>query len=318
MKTEEPWPIVSRAVARLFDLRLYRTEKMCKRGHVSERRTDNGTCCECIRAYLRALAAADPEKYRARKRHVLQTWRADNPEKCRAWASIYRKKVRAADPEKARAQDRARYLNNPERVLAQQRKVREADPEKYRARKRKAYADNSEKICAQQRKVREADPEKFRARRRKARKDNPGKFRIEEHKKDMKRRGAYGRVALTKHEAFDLYDFVANRPPNCHVDHIVPLQGVAVKGVDARWNVQYLPGPENSSKHNKYDRRSMILERQCFAHFKTTELALAAILACLTGHKGPPLVTGYARSKRLDDAAGTTQHDHPVATRGGV
>jgi hypothetical protein len=50
-----------------------------------------------------------------------------------------------------------------------------------------------------------------------------------------------------------LKDFYKNRPQGHHIDHIIPLQGENVSGLNVIGNLQYLPASENIRKSNKYE-----------------------------------------------------------------
>ena len=110
--------IISRKEAKEQGLKRYFTGKPCKRGHVSERATQNKGCLECDRERKRAWREANPEKHKEIKR----AYREANPEKdkeqSRAW--------REANREKAKESCRAWNEANPDKRNALTSKRRAA------------------------------------------------------------------------------------------------------------------------------------------------------------------------------------------------
>lgn len=82
---------ISRAEAKRLGLKRYFTGEPCKHGHVAERATVNGLCCECGRIKSRARYHADPQADLERQRQ----YRLAHPEV----KGLARERLLRADPE---------------------------------------------------------------------------------------------------------------------------------------------------------------------------------------------------------------------------
>jgi hypothetical protein len=67
-----------------------------------------------------------------------------------------------------------------------------------------------------------------------------------------KRRAAKKKATPMWYEKEAIKQFYINCPEGHHVDHIVPLQGVNVRGLHILANLQYLTAEENLRKSNKF------------------------------------------------------------------
>jgi hypothetical protein len=50
-------------------------------------------------------------------------------------------------------------------------------------------------------------------------------------------------------------------PDNVEIDHIIPLQGANVSGLHIAGNLQYLTTKENGKKHNNFNPRRFVINR---------------------------------------------------------
>lgn len=128
---------------------------------------------------------------------------------------------------------KAQYKKDPARALVRSTAWRKANPEKARASVRQWEREN---------------PERGLERGRRWSKKNPAYIRA----KQAKRRAVKLRATLPGFDG-EIRAFYEACPPGMTVDHIVPLQGKNICGLHVPWNLQYLTGPENSAKGNKFD-----------------------------------------------------------------
>ena len=181
------------------------------------------------------------EQKQARKEYQKQ-YRERNKERLKKQKQEYYQKNKKQIIERVRqhtednAEHRAEYLSNyytkNKDKLQEYKKEYYSDPEKLeqkRQKDREYYENNKAKCVAnatrRKKKVRKATPD----------------WLTEEHKAEIT--GFYEEAKRLEAETGDKY----------HVDHIVPLQGESVSGLNVPWNLQVLPAAENIAKSNKFD-----------------------------------------------------------------
>ena len=148
-------------------------------------------------------------------------WRKANPEKTRANNAAWKK----ANPERLKAIKTAWRKANPEKSRASNAAWRKANPGVEKASNAAWKKANSEKVNA------------LTAKRRAAK---------------LQRTPSW----LTKADWAEIdgfFMFASKMPGNWQVDHIIPLQGEFVSGLNVPSNLQILSASENSSKGNRID-----------------------------------------------------------------
>lgn len=79
--------------------------------------------------------------------------------------------------------------------------------------------------------------------------DNPSKMNEYNFKRELQKSLATPLWA----DVSAIVEFYKARPPGYHVDHIIPLQGKLVSGLNVLNNLQYLTPTENCSKGNRFN-----------------------------------------------------------------
>ena len=57
---------------------------------------------------------------------------------------------------------------------------------------------------------------------------------------------------MSREQVAQMKDICESCPPGYHIDHVVPLKGATVCGLNVPWNLNYLPCKENLSKGNTH------------------------------------------------------------------
>jgi hypothetical protein len=214
--------VISRKEAKGKGLKYYRTGKLCKRGHLDQRRVATCMCraCEVV---------------------IQREWKGNNKE----WVRKRDLAQRDKDRDKVRAQERARYAQNPQKHIEKSQRYYWKNPELARAKSNRWYHVSYTKPEVRQR---------AQDRTRQWAKDNPEKARANAQVSKARRRGI-GAEGL--HTGDDIKRIMKDQKGRCaycrkkvgkeyHIDHIIPL---AKGGTNFARNIQITCAKCNMEKH---------------------------------------------------------------------
>ena len=190
---------------------------------------------------------------------------------CKECALARNGKWRKANPEAFKASMEKHYAANKDSILERDRQYRERNRDEINARRRARYAANPEPHKASVKKDAAKNPERVKAAYERFIASNP-EYRVaynaqyykgnrakcialaKKREEYMKRQAKVvaGLTQAHKAEVDALYDF-CQVFAGYEVDHIVPVQGKNVTGLDVPWNMQVLTTSENRRKGNKFD-----------------------------------------------------------------
>jgi len=168
------------------------------------------------------------------------------------------------NPEAKKAYDIAYYARNRERIIEYQRNLRKTQPEKMRAADKKKYEKYKEKIKNRVKKYALEKPEVHRKasakylqlnkiecskRIKKWEKEHPEKKRL--YAKMYRITRSIATPAWADIDAIS-EAYQEAQYHGLHVDHIVPLRGKTVCGLNVWENLQLLTKSQNSAKGNRF------------------------------------------------------------------
>lgn len=132
---------------------------------------------------------------------------------------------------------------------SQKQQWRQDNPEVIKASREQWKQKNLDKVRETKRLWAQENPEYQLEYNRAARAENPKKFRAQVAVRRKRVQQATPPWADIK----ELRAFYEDCPQGYHVDHVIPLNGELVSGLNVMENLQYLPALDNLRKGNRYE-----------------------------------------------------------------
>lgn len=129
------------------------------------------------------------------------------------------------------------YEKNSKRIKKRQKKYAKNNPKKRKATSKKYYSKNKIRYKYNLRRWRKANPKRAKAH------SNARARRIRKATPKWLSKALFNKIVK----------FYEKCPKNKTVDHIIPIAGKKVFGLNVPWNLQYLTRPENARKGNRID-----------------------------------------------------------------
>lgn len=169
----------------------------------------------------------------------------------------YKKEYSKNNQEKIKEKKKEYYKNNQEKIKEYKKEYQKNNKEAIKEYK-KEYRKNNEDVLKEYRKS-NAYKEYYEE----YRKSDAYKYSMLKYSKSEKGVAAQARRAaavfrqtpqwLTDREHAQINKMYINKPSTMAIDHIIPIQGVDVSGLNVPWNLQYLPKRQNVFKGRKFD-----------------------------------------------------------------
>lgn len=175
--------------------------------------------------------------------------------KCKACASIEHIKRRCANPEKVRAQERATKIVNAGNVRARVRAYAKANPEKVAKGKAAWQKANMHKVKAATAAWQKANRHMVTA--------ATARYRAAKMQQTPNWLTASEKASITRcYELACVYTDLFG--VKVHVDHVIPLRGVTVRGLHVPWNLRVMIAVENMQKNASYRQDDALSTTLCF------------------------------------------------------